>query len=58
MDTATYAAIAALPQSVIQYIIGHQASDEVDFLTFNLRELSGSWVRRSQAMDVDLYQLL
>ena len=45
MDTATYAAAAALPRSVIQSK-EHPFGPEVDFLPFNLSEIARTWVWR------------
>jgi len=45
MDTATYAAAAALPQSVIQRL-KCPSDPEADFLPFNLSEVARSWYWR------------
>lgn len=48
MDTATYAAAAALPQSVIQHV-KHPFLPESDFLPFSLSEVARSLYWRFQA---------
>jgi hypothetical protein len=48
MDTATYAAAAALPQSVVQRL-KCPSGPEADFLPFNLSEVARSWYWRFQA---------
>ena len=45
MDTATYAAVVALPRSVVQFL-EYPLSAEVDFVPFNLSEIARSWARR------------
>jgi len=49
MDTATYAAAAALPRSVIQRLKRRPSGPEADFLPFNLSEVARSWYWRFQA---------
>ena len=48
MDTATYAAAAALPRSVIQRL-ERPSDSEADFLPFNLLEVARWWYWRFQA---------
>jgi hypothetical protein len=48
MDTATYAATAMLPRSVIQ-ITEYPLGPEVDFLPFDLSEIARRWVWRFYA---------
>jgi hypothetical protein len=48
MDTATYAAIAILPRSVIQKA-GPSTGPEVDFLPFDLSEVARRWIWRFYA---------
>jgi len=48
MDTATYAAAAALPRSAIR-CLKHPSATEVDFLPFNLSEIARSLYWRFQA---------
>ena len=48
MDTATYAAVVALPRSVVQ-ILEYPLSAEVDFVPLNVSEIARSWVRRFYA---------
>jgi hypothetical protein len=43
MDTATYAATAMLPRSLIQNP-AHPLAPEVDFLPFDLSEIARRWV--------------
>ena len=47
MDTATYAAVAALPWNVVQGI--HPVGPEAEFVPFNLSYLSSLWIRLFQA---------
>ena len=48
MDTVTYAAVVALPRSVVQ-ILEYPLSAEVDFVPFNVSEIARSWPRRFYA---------
>jgi hypothetical protein len=48
MDTATYAAAATLPRSVIQWL-ELPFVPEADLLPFNLSEVARFWYRRFQA---------
>ena len=48
MDTATYAAAAALPRSVTEWL-ERPFVPEADFLGFSLAELARSWYWRFQA---------
>jgi len=48
MDTATYAAAAALPRSSIQWL-EYPVVPEADFMAFNLSEVARLWYRRFQA---------
>jgi hypothetical protein len=47
MDTATYAAAAALPWNVIQHL-KRPCDPEADFLPFDLSEVARSWHWRFQ----------
>jgi hypothetical protein len=47
MDTATYAAVAALLWSVIQST-KHPIGCEADFVPFNLSYITTSWIRLFQ----------
>jgi hypothetical protein len=48
MDTATYAATAMLPRSVIRKT-EHPLAPEVDFLPFDLSEIARRWIWRFYA---------